>query len=48
LFRYEDGLAMEVMLPDNPIAHKSVTRYMEAMRSVCGRVANTGNWGRFV
>jgi hypothetical protein len=46
IFRYEDGLAMEVMLPDNLIAHKSVTRYMEAMRSVCRRVADTGNWWR--
>jgi hypothetical protein len=46
LFRYEDGLAMEVMLPDHPVAHKSVARYMEAMKSVCTRVADTGNWGR--
>jgi hypothetical protein len=46
LFRYEDGLAMEVMLPDHPVAHKSVARYIEAMKSVCTRVADTGNWGR--
>ncbi|MCT7658839.1 condensation domain-containing protein [Mycobacterium deserti] len=46
IFRYEDGTAMEVMLPDNPVAHKSVARYMEAMKSVCTRVADTGHWGR--
>ena len=46
IFRYEDGTAMEVMLPDNPVAQKSVARYMEAMQSVCARVADTGQWGR--
>jgi len=46
IFRYEEGTAMEVMLPDNPIAQKSVARYMAAMRSVCTRVADTGNWAR--
>ena len=46
IFRYEDGTAMEVMLPDNPVAQKSVARYMAAMMSVCARVADTGNWGR--
>jgi hypothetical protein len=46
LFRYEEGMAMAVMLPDNPVAHKSVARYMAAMRSVCARVADSGHWGR--
>jgi mycolipenoyl-CoA---2-(long-chain-fatty acyl)-trehalose mycolipenoyltransferase / long-chain-acyl-CoA---trehalose acyltransferase len=34
------------MHPDNPIARKSVTRYMDAMRAVSGRVADSGHWGR--
>ena len=46
IFRYESGLAMSVMFPDNPIAQKSVTRYIEAMRSVCTQIADNGNWGR--
>jgi hypothetical protein len=46
LFRYEEGTAMAVMLPDNPVARKSVARYMAAMRSVCARVAAGGNWER--
>jgi hypothetical protein len=46
IFRYGEGTAMEVMLPDNPVAHKSVARYMAAMRSVCARVADAGHWGR--
>jgi len=37
---------MAIMHPDNPIAQKSATRYMEAMRSVCVRVADSGHWGR--
>ena len=45
-FRYEDGTVMMVMHPDNPVARRSVARYMEAMRSVCGRVADSGHWGR--
>ena len=44
IFRYEDGTAMEVMLPDNPVAQKSVTRYIEAMKSVCATVAAAGQW----
>ena len=28
------------------VALKSVTRYMEAMKSVCVRVADSGHWGR--
>lgn len=45
-FRYEEGTAMAIMHPDNPVAHKSAARYMDAMRSVCGRVADSGHWGR--
>jgi len=45
-FRYEAGTAMSVLYPDNPVARKSVTRYIAAMRSVCSQVAVGGNWGR--
>jgi len=44
IFRYEGGTAIGIMFPDNPIAQKSVTRYVETMKSVCVRVADTGNW----
>ena len=43
IFRYGDGTAMSVMFPDNPIAQKSVGRYIAAMKSVCGRVADSGH-----
>ncbi len=46
IFRYEQGTAMAVMLPDNPVAQKSVARYIAAMKTVCARVADTGHWGR--
>jgi hypothetical protein len=46
IFRYKEGTVMAIMHPDNPIAQKSATRYMEAMRSVCVRVADSGHWGR--
>lgn len=46
IFRYGEGTVMAIMHPDNPIAQKSATRYMEAMRSVCARVADSGHWGR--
>ena len=46
IFRYGEGTVMAIMHPDNPVAKKSVTRYMGAMRSVCGRVADSGHWGR--
>lgn len=46
IFRYGEGTVMAIMHPDNPIAEKSATRYMEAMRSVCVRVADSGHWGR--
>ncbi|AQT82490.1 acyltransferase [Mycolicibacterium litorale] len=44
VFRYEAGTAMSVMFPDNPIAQKSVARYVAAMKSVCQRVADSGQW----
>ncbi len=46
IFRYGEGTHMAIMHPDNPIAKKSVTRYLEAMKSVCVRVADSGDWGR--
>jgi mycolipenoyl-CoA---2-(long-chain-fatty acyl)-trehalose mycolipenoyltransferase / long-chain-acyl-CoA---trehalose acyltransferase len=46
IFRHERGTSMQLLFPDNPIARKSVGRYIAAMRSVCGQVAATGNWGR--
>ncbi|MFM9035289.1 MAG: condensation domain-containing protein [Mycobacterium sp.] len=47
VFRYEAGTAMSVLYPDNPIARKSVARYIATMKSVCEQVADTGHWGRF-
>ncbi|MBV8785221.1 MAG: acyltransferase [Mycobacterium sp.] len=46
VFRYSEGTVMAIMHPDNPVALKSVRRYMAAMKSVCGRVAGSGHWGR--
>jgi hypothetical protein len=46
IFRYGEGTVMAIMHPDNPVAKKSVARYMEAMKSVCVRVADSGHWGR--
>jgi hypothetical protein len=46
IFRYGEGTVMAIMHPENPVAEKSVTRYMEAMKSVSGRVADSGHWGR--
>jgi hypothetical protein len=46
VFRYVEGTVMAIMHPDNPVAKKSVTRYMAAMSSVTGRVADGGHWGR--
>lgn len=46
IFRYGEGTVMAIMHPDNPVAAKSVTRYMEAMSSVAVRVADSGHWGR--
>jgi hypothetical protein len=44
IFRYDAGTAMSVMYPDNPVAKKSVARYIAAMKSVCEQVADTGDW----
>ena len=46
IFRYGEGTVMAIMHPDNPVARKSVTRYMLAMKSVSARVADSGHWGR--
>lgn len=45
-FRHGGGTSMQLLFPDNPIARKSVERYIAAMRSVCGEIAESGNWGR--
>jgi hypothetical protein len=37
---------MAIMHPDNPVAKKSVARYMKAMKSVSVLVADSGDWGR--
>lgn len=44
IFRYDGGTAVGIMLPDNAIAQKSVARYVEAMKAVCIRVADSGDW----
>jgi hypothetical protein len=46
IFRYGEGTVMAIMHPDNPIARKSVARYMTTMRSVSVLVADSGHWGR--
>jgi hypothetical protein len=46
IFRYAEGTVMAIMHPDNPVARKSVTRYMRAMKSVSALVADSGHWGR--
>jgi hypothetical protein len=46
IFRYGEGTVMAIMHPDNPIAEKSVARYMKAMRSTTVLVADSGHWGR--
>lgn len=45
IFRYGEGTVMAIMHPDNAVAKKSVTRYMDAMRSVSSQVADSGHWG---
>jgi hypothetical protein len=45
-FRHAGGTSMQLLFPDNPIARKSVERYIGAMRSVCAEIAESGNWGR--
>jgi mycolipenoyl-CoA---2-(long-chain-fatty acyl)-trehalose mycolipenoyltransferase / long-chain-acyl-CoA---trehalose acyltransferase len=46
IFRYGQGTVMAIMHPDNPVAKKSVARYMKAMKSVSVQVADIGHWGR--
>lgn len=46
IFRYGEGTVMAIMHPDNPVAQKSVARYMKTTRSVCELVADSGHWGR--
>ena len=46
IFRYGEGTVMAIMHPDNAVAAKSAMRYMEAMRAVSARVADSGHWGR--
>jgi mycolipenoyl-CoA---2-(long-chain-fatty acyl)-trehalose mycolipenoyltransferase / long-chain-acyl-CoA---trehalose acyltransferase len=46
IFRYGEGTVMAIMHPDNPVAKKSVARYMNAMQSVTVQVADSGHWGR--
>jgi mycolipenoyl-CoA---2-(long-chain-fatty acyl)-trehalose mycolipenoyltransferase / long-chain-acyl-CoA---trehalose acyltransferase len=37
--KFHDETTMTASFPDNPIAHDSVARYLEAMKSMCIRVA---------
>lgn len=46
IFRYGEGTAMAIMHPDNPVASKSVARYLATMQSVSTMVADGGHWGR--
>ena len=46
IFRYGEGTIMAIMHPDNAVAEKSVTRYLDAMQAVSTRVADSGHWGR--
>ena len=46
IFRYGEGTVMAIMHPDNPVAKKSVARYMKATKSVSVQVADSGHWGR--
>jgi hypothetical protein len=46
IFRYGEGTVMAIMHPDDPVAEKSVTRYLQAMKSVAAQVADSGHWGR--
>jgi hypothetical protein len=48
VFLYDAGTAMAVLGPDNPIAEKSIARYIAAMKSVCQQVADGGDWGHGV
>ena len=44
VIRVEQETAVAVMFPDNPEAQKSVQVYLEAMKSVFERVADSGHW----
>ena len=46
IFRYGEGTVMAILHPDNPVAKKSVARYMTTMKSVSELVADNGHWGR--
>ncbi len=48
VFLYASGTAMSVLGPDNPIARKSIARYIATMKSVCRQVAEGGDWGHGV
>lgn len=48
VFLYDGGTAMSVLGPDNPIARKSIARYIDAMKTVCLQVAEAGDWGHGV
>ena len=37
--KFHDETTMTASFPDTPVAHDSVARYLEAMKSVCVRVA---------
>jgi hypothetical protein len=39
VIRLEKGTTVTVLFPNNPVAGQSITRYLEAMKSVCARVA---------
>ncbi|CFE47458.1 polyketide synthase [Mycobacterium tuberculosis] len=42
VIRVEQGTAVAVMFPDNPIARESVARYLATLKSVFQRVAESG------
>ncbi len=44
VIRVEDQTAVAVMFPDNPEARESIDRYLEALKSVFVRVAESGCW----
>ena len=44
VMRVADETAVSVMFPDNPEARESVIRYLETLKSVFERVAESGHW----
>lgn len=38
--KFQNETTVTASFPNNPIAHESVTRYLEEMRSICGQVAD--------